>query len=204
MKMMRTSDTHPLHIATIPIGEHGGRLGVTFCPGKYQDASMTGAWSRDVATDLQSTLAWGARHLVTLITDPEITALRVTDLGRMAGALGIAWYHLPIIDGDVPDAEFEHRWDSVGPLLCERLFTGDGVVVHCMGGLGRAGTIAARILLETGTATDADEAIRRVRAVRPGAVENVEQEAYLQALATRSQGMCAGAHPSVRIPGISR
>ena len=44
--MIRTSLTHPLAIAELPVGERGGAIGVTFAPGKYQEVAMTGAWAR--------------------------------------------------------------------------------------------------------------------------------------------------------------
>ena len=40
--MMRTSASHPLLIAELPVGAHGGGIGVTFAPGKYQEVAMTG------------------------------------------------------------------------------------------------------------------------------------------------------------------
>ena len=54
---------------------------------------------------------------------------------------------------------------------------GRNILVHCRGGLGRAGTIAARLLIEIGI--DPKIAISEVRAVRPGAIETVEQEKYV-------------------------
>jgi ADP-ribosyl-[dinitrogen reductase] hydrolase len=55
---------------------------------------------------------------------------------------------------------------------------GHDVLVHCRGGLGRAGTIAARLLVELGM--EPAEAIARVRAVRPGAIETPEQERFVR------------------------
>jgi ADP-ribosyl-[dinitrogen reductase] hydrolase len=57
---------------------------------------------------------------------------------------------------------------------------GGRVVVHCRGGLGRAGTVAARMLVELGSTPQ--EAIRRVRASRRGAIETPAQEAYVMAI----------------------
>lgn len=51
------------------------------------------------------------------------------------------------------------------------------MLVHCRGGLGRAGTIGARLLIELGM--EPETAIRRVRAMRPGAIETREQEKYV-------------------------
>lgn len=51
---------------------------------------------------------------------------------------------------------------------------GFNVVVHCKGGLGRAGMIAADLLVRLGVPREV--AIDRVREARPGAIENEEQE----------------------------
>jgi ADP-ribosyl-[dinitrogen reductase] hydrolase len=59
----------------------------------------------------------------------------------------------------------------------EHLGAGDTVVVHCMGGLGRAGTIAACVLAARGL--EAERAVEVVRAVRPGALETAAQVAFV-------------------------
>ena len=52
--------------------------------------------------------------------------------------------------------------------------------LHCYAGLGRTGTIASLILMQYGLS--ARDAIRQVRAVRPGSIETLEQEHYLSRL----------------------
>jgi ADP-ribosyl-[dinitrogen reductase] hydrolase len=59
---------------------------------------------------------------------------------------------------------------------------GSDVLVHCRGGLGRAGTVAARLLIELGL--EPVTAMARVREVRPGAIENDDQEMYVLGLGT--------------------
>jgi ADP-ribosyl-[dinitrogen reductase] hydrolase len=172
----RTSISHPLHIATLDLPT-GGRIGLTFCPGKCDASAMTGAWSRDLEVDLRAIVDWGASTLVTLIETHEFHALGVPNLGVSAQAQGLVWHHLPIRDVSVPDASFENAWQAIGPDLRQRLHRGEGLVVHCRGGLGRAGTVAARLLVELGEAPA--RALSRVRAVRPGAVETQEQERYV-------------------------
>jgi ADP-ribosyl-[dinitrogen reductase] hydrolase len=60
------------------------------------------------------------------------------------------WFHLPIVDVSTPDEHFEQAWDVAGEELRSILRGGSNVLVHCRGGLGRAGTIAARLLVELG------------------------------------------------------
>ena len=56
--------------------------------------------------------------------------------------------------------------------------------VHCRGGLGRAGMISARLLVESGVEPNA--AIERVRAARPGAIETPQQEEWVRSGSPRS------------------
>ena len=177
---VRTSQAHPLKIATIPVGSQGGAVGVTFAPGKHQTAAMTGIWARDLALDLEAIRRWGASDLITLLEPHEFEELSVPQLQQQAIAFGLRWHGLPITDGAPPDARFLDRWASLGPEFSESLKAGKRIVVHCKGGLGRAGTVACLLLLDTGVAADADDAMAIVRAVRRGAIETAEQEDFLR------------------------
>ena len=160
----RTSLTHPLQIAELD-APGGGLVGITFCPGKCQPFAATGAWQRDLGLDLQAILDWGAGVLLTLITPAELTELRVEGLGRAVAELGLTWLHLPITDVSTPTPEWERAWASKRGVVHAELDRGGRVLVHCKGGLGRAGTIAARILVEQGVTPP--DAIAAVRSARP-------------------------------------
>ncbi len=123
--------------------------------------------------------AVGVAALVSLLPIEEARRLGLDlgALGEACGAQGIRWEHLPLADFAVPDAAFEHAWRALGPLLRGLLEGGRGVAFHCRAGLGRSGTIAARLLVELGLEPEA--AIARVREARPGAIETVEQEHHL-------------------------
>lgn len=157
-----------------------GRIGITFCPGKVQPTAMTGGWSRDLGLDVDAIAAWGASAVVTLVEDHELKSLKVEGLGDAVRRRHMDWYHLPIVDVSTPCSRFETEWDEVGEGLRARLRDGFDLVVHCKGGLGRAGTIAARLLVELGA--DPADAIREVRTVRPGALETHGQVDYVLGL----------------------
>jgi len=182
---VRTSETHPLKIAELSVGLLGGAIGVTFAPGKHQASAMTGIWQRDLALDLQAIRHWGASDLITLLEPHEFEELDIVDLPHQAAAYGLRWHGLPITDGNAPDSRFLVPWMNLLPTLVSELNAGQRVVVHCKGGLGRAGTVACLLLLDSGSARDADEAMKMVRAVRHGAIETHEQEDFLRAWSMR-------------------
>ena len=77
------------------------------------------------------------------------------------------------------DAAFEAVWPETSRRLRTLLEAGARVLVHCKGGLGRAGTVAARLLVEMGA--DPKQAIRDVRTARsPDAIENRAQEDWVR------------------------
>lgn len=174
---VKTSLTHPLRIDEVRAGDTGGRIGITFCPGKC-GASLAGSrWERDLGIDLDAIALWCPDAIVTLIEEHEFKMLGVTQLGEQVRARDIEWHHLPIKDVSPPDSRFESGWLASGPTLLDFLRNGGRVLVHCRGGLGRAGTVAARLLVELDV--PATEAVARVRLARPGAIETPQQLAYV-------------------------
>lgn len=182
--MTRTSLSHPLQIATLPVGQCGGAIGVTFAPGKHQEMAMTGPWSRNLDMDLQVISSWGASHLISLIESWEFEELQITALPKRAASHGLLWHGLPIVDGAAPDCTFLQVWKELETPICNALLEGQRAVVHCKGGLGRAGTVACMLLLGTKTSLSSEDAIKRVRDVRPGAIETSEQERFLRVWAS--------------------
>ena len=179
---MRTSISHPLQIAVVTAGPEFGRVGITFCPGKYDPHAMSGVWDRDLALDLDTIRDWGAAAVVTLLEPKELTLLRVERLGEEVLRRNMLWFHLPIVDVSIPDERFEQEWNIAGEELRSILRRRLDVLVHCRGGLGRAGTIAARLLVELGM--EPTTAIASVRAVRPGAIETSDQEKFVLGIGT--------------------
>ena len=177
MPITSTSERNPLRIVSMAPGDGLGRIGITLCPGKTDPAAMSGPVARDLDADLDAIRGWGATAVVSLVTAREIDYLKVPDLGKAVRGRHMEWWHTPIPDGEPPDPAFERRWAVAGEAIRDRLRLGFDVLVHCKGGLGRAGTVAARLLVELGERPD--EAIRRVREVRPGAIENEAQEAHV-------------------------
>ena len=89
----------------------------------------------------------------------------------------LKWYHLPIKDLNSPNSEFKFKWETIRILLKKELMQGKNVVFHSRGGKGRAGTVAALLLIDCGLTKK--EAIRLVRLRRKGAIETTKQKDFI-------------------------
>ena len=80
-------------------------------------------------------------------------------------------FHLPVEDFHPPTLEQQIEFVEK---TARRLAEGGRVGVHCAAGIGRTGTMLATYLVHLGSS--ADEAIARVRELRPGSIETMAQE----------------------------
>lgn len=168
-----------LQVDFLPKRAHGlpGRLGLTAAPGRWwpgRDLDPDGLLERDLARLRDR---YRASALVTLMEEAE---LRARGLDRLLGEVrraGLESLWFPIPDMAAP-ASMEQARALVARIL-ERMERRETVVVHCLGGLGRSGTIAACVLSARGR--DPDQALRLVRQARPGAVQTEAQEAFVAA-----------------------
>ena len=175
----KTSITSPLRIDEVSVPGYEGLIGITLCPGKVAPWSKSGPWKRDLdlGLDLAAIRDWGAGMILSLIEPHEYDEVKVADMGARIPA-DMEHLRLPIKDVSVPDASWEKAWLRDGPRVRELLRKGGRVCIHCMGGLGRSGLVAARLLVEFGLPPE--EAMARVRTSREGAIETPAQEAYVR------------------------
>jgi protein-tyrosine phosphatase len=150
------------------VDAQSGWIGMTACPGQ----------AAPLERELADMRAAGATHLVTLLGDDELARLGAARIGAAAAAAGLTWWQVPVADFGTPDAAWEADWAVAAPTLHAALAAGEGVVVHCRMGLGRTGTIAARMLVEAGDSPEA--AIAAVRAARPGTIETAAQADHVR------------------------
>ncbi len=133
----------------------------------------------DYAGDVQHLIEWKPAIVISLVTEVELVASAATGLGSALMDAGCRWEHLPITDFGVPDAAFEEAWPEVSASARRALMGGGRILVHCRGGCGRSGMVALRLMSELGEARD--DALERLRAVRPCAIETPEQMAWAMA-----------------------
>jgi len=167
----------PYVINALPVS--GGAIGLCCCPGHRLTPSFVRPSLETFEADLDAIAAFGAKRLVTLMQPDELAYIGIDPkrLDRALQARGLEWLHLPIRNLSVPGQDWESNWTTAGAQLRSQLAAGGRFALHCYAGLGRTGTIAARILVEHGARPDA--AIALVRKIRPGSIETLEQERYV-------------------------
>jgi protein tyrosine phosphatase (PTP) superfamily phosphohydrolase (DUF442 family) len=123
---------HPYDV--LPLAD-GGRLILTPCPG------TKGA---GLAESLAQLRRAGADAVLSMTPREELAKLEVAGLPEAVDAAGMRWFHFPIEDDAAPGPAFEQAWaanrDAVKALVSQR----GSVVIHCRGGSGRTGLMAAR------------------------------------------------------------
>jgi atypical dual specificity phosphatase len=106
-------------------------------------------------------------ELILTLTESPLPRGWVNDAGILVVHEPIADYHAPSLD------QLERCIHSIHKAHEQKM----GVGVHCHAGIGRTGTILAAFLISQGKTMR--DALRDLRAMRPGSVETNEQEDVL-------------------------
>ena len=192
---VRTSETHPMNVSWVAKSSSGGRFGLTFCPGKT--VCRRGVrWSRNLEMDLDRLKTnFGVTTILCLLSQAELASLKLRNYEQGVRSKGIQFLSFPIVEMAAPDslkkaAAFiellqsksfssfapTHVWST----MCDRLSNGEVMIIHCRGGVGRAGLIASCLLLKLKMATSPTDAISKVRKLRcRSAVESYCQEQFI-------------------------
>jgi len=192
--MTRTSHSHPLRIDSVICND--GVIGLTFAPGKCSSSIFGADWQRSLEVDLDAVCEWGADMVVTLLEAEEMVDLSIPDLGAGVKARDMIWLHLPIPDGEAPNAEWWALWRD-SSLAAHQIFDKGGrVLVHCRGGLERAACIAALIQIERGVSLP--QSLLHIGKARPGAAPLPAQSGFLSR-ACKGSGCRVGGGGPLRI-----
>ena len=156
---------HPFDILNL---DNGARLIFTPCPGT-KEASLQAA--------LKTMQAAGADAVVTMMPDAELSEFKADSLPAECAALGLAWFQLPVEDDCAPEAPFAAAFANHKTALLARLASGQTLAIHCRGGSGRTGLMAAVLLLEAGYAPTQVKSL--VQGLRPKALTLTPHVDYL-------------------------
>ena len=151
-----------------PGGTNGQGMGTTF---RRNEEMLP-----EKVDGLDDDLAWLKQQGVGAVLSLTESPLAAEALARQ----GMEALHLPVPDLAPPTLE-----QLMGALefIDEQHALGRGVVVHCLMGQGRTGTVLAAYLIRSGASPE--EALRTLRAVCPGAVGAAAQEQALHTFAER-------------------
>ncbi|KAI0356307.1 phosphatases II, partial [Trametes cingulata] len=175
-----------------------GNLYMSSCPGKKVrlDGPVRGRSTvcRDLRADLRRIKDVGVACIVCLLDDNELQSLGVTwtEYVQVAGELGIDLLRMPIPEG-LPPNDPALLDSHLSKLIEAYTLRGFAILVHCRGGVGRAGIIACCWMLKLGLCgwLDAEgvdpgtmRLIERMIAVvrrrrSPKAIETYEQVKFL-------------------------
>ncbi len=170
--MEKTGKNDPLRIYWLEAADtEPGKIGITTLPGRKD-----GKHSRSLRDDIETLKNHEVTHVVTLVPKEDLKAYGVPGLPGTMEKAGLKTYHLGIQDYKVCSTA---QMKQLLQWLQEKKSQGKSVVIHCVGGLGRSGLVAAAYLVaeKNMTAARAIAEIRRIRS--PQAVETEIQEKFL-------------------------
>lgn len=150
-----------LTLSMLSVG--GGTLAIASLPGR----------GGDYAGDMAAFGEFKPSLVMTMVTEAELGLTGAASFGIDIQALGSRWFHLPVEDYGYPKPATVQLWVTASSAARAALKGGGRVLVHCKGGCGRSGMAALRLMVEMGE--DPEQALKRLRAVRPCAVETEEQ-----------------------------
>ena len=145
---------------------------IRFKNGSYLYLSQQPVSIDDFADEL---IELAVTTIVVLLPLKEMERNHDTNLVDEYEMQGFKVLHFPIQDFDVPHSYVE--FDELIEAIKFDLKQGKNVLIHCAGGRGRTGTVAAGIVVSMGK--DVEASIEYVRNKREGSVETDQQKMFL-------------------------
>ena len=159
-----------ISISWIPIGKKN-LLGVSQFPGKnLQNIFDLSSFLKD----LQIIKKQKVEIVVSLLPDNEKNKLGLDDL--IWSKEEVEYIQFPINDFSVPPKKKFNELKKLISFIKENLMLSKHVLIHCNGGKGRSGMIAALVL----KAMKEKDPIKKVREKVIGAIETEEQEIFVK------------------------
>jgi protein-tyrosine phosphatase len=159
--------THPYDALLLP---DGGKLIFTPCPGTK---------GVGLAAAVEQLHQAGAHAVISMTPSDELAKLDVPALPEAVARADMRWFQFPIEDDAAPGPDFEQAWTAYRDAVMSLVSRHSGIAIHCRGGSGRTGFMAALILREMGM--DGTRADALVKGLRPNALKLPAHTDYLAA-----------------------
>lgn len=156
---------HPFDILTL---DNGAKLIFTPCHGTK---------GVSIVDSLKSLKEAGAQAVITMMTMAELTEKQADTIPSLCAELHMDWYHLPVEDSCAPEEPFAQAFAQQKAILLGLVETGATMVIHCHGGSGRTGMMAAILMLELGYAPA--QVKSQIQLIRPKSLTSPVQVNYL-------------------------
>ena len=165
----RIGDLKKLRIDWISaIGLPENAIGLTILPGRKD-------WSRDLEEDIKEIKKNKITKIINLVTIDELSHYGVKELNDVYTKAGFEVLHLPILDQMTPSLDEINECVSK---ISTWLVQNEKIMIHCVGGLGRSGLVAACYLKSIGI--ESNQSIKIIREYRsPRAIETKIQEEFV-------------------------
>jgi len=138
--------------------------------------------SANLSTTFASIKSSGTTQLVSLLEKAEASTLGLATEADWCRQFQMEFLHFPIADFSTP-ASID-AFSEFTEMLLTQIQQGAHTVIHCRGGIGRAGMTASTVLVHAGfTATDAIALVSKSRGV--AVPETKEQTKLIQQIETR-------------------
>lgn len=173
-----------INVLPVDLTNLSGSIGLMSAPGQEQS----------LAADLDELAKrYGCTLLVSLVSNHELDILGMNDLPERCAERGMRLIRYPIADFSAPSSI-----ESASSLISQILFAANHcgmVAIHCRAGLGRTGLVAACCLVACGMSSS--DAVGAVRRCRPRAIENSEQEQFIDRVAKHLADAESRADPGI-------
>jgi protein-tyrosine phosphatase len=126
---------------------------MTFAPGMKAGTTHGGwRWERDLGADMRELKEeYETDVLVSVMEEHEYHSYEIPNLYEKDEIEGIEILRFAIRDMGIPEESESERYRAFVKDVVDRLRHEKNVVVHCRGGLGRTGTVAACVLVALGS-----------------------------------------------------
>ena len=103
---------------------------------------------RSVEATLTELAGRGVRQVVSMLEADEAVTLGLAYEAEQVRSRGMEFVSCPVPDMGLPPSRF--NFARLSWVLYEQVAAGNSTLVHCRGGVGRSGLMAASVLLHTG------------------------------------------------------
>lgn len=158
--------THPYDRLTL---DNGATFIFTPCPGTKE---------ADLTSSIRTLKEAGADIIISMLPNDEIARLKVTELGKETEEQGMVWYQLPVEDDHAPEQDFFSAFHPIKETILGHSKEKKTIVIHCRGGTGRTGMMAAILLLESGYQWERAKSL--VQSIRPTSLTIPAHLAFLE------------------------